>query len=348
MKNKKRIAENSGKMLKLLEAFPSQLLDAYRIGVSFRGLSRMPSLKTIVFSGVGGSAIGADVVKDLLRNRSKVPVSVSRSYRLPAFVDSGTLLVVSSYSGNTEETLHAYEEGRRRRAKIIAVSSGGKLEVLASRFGTPQIKLPCGIPPRMTIGYSVIPILLILDRLGVASLLRKDFNETVGVLEKQRNELATGISSRNEAVSLAEKLQGKVPVIYASDHLEAVCLRWRGQIEENAEALAAHHLIPEMNHNEIAGWARSFPMIKNLAAVLLRDSDEHPRVSVRMEITKKLIRAQGGSFAEARSVGRSLLARVFSLIYLGDFTSYYLAGDYGVDPMSIGSIEYVKKELAKV
>lgn len=343
-----RTAEDSEKMLGFLKGFPSRLQDAYRIGVSFRGASRLGMPRTIVFSGVGGSAIGADVVRDLLRNRSRVPISVNRNYRLPAFVDSKTLLIVSSYSGNTEETLHAYREGRKKGAKIIVVSSGGELETLALRFGDPQIKLPGGIPPRMAIGYSVIPILLILNRLGVASFPKKDFDETVKVLEIQQRGLISRASSANEAVRIAKKLGGKIPVIYASDDLESVCLRWRGQLEENAKALASHHLIPEMNHNEIAAWTRSSPVLGDLIAVFLRDRGEPVRVKIRMEITKKLIEREGGNAVEVWSSGSSLLARIFSLISLGDFASYYLADRCGADPMLIPSIEYVKKELAKV
>lgn len=340
---------DSRKMRGFLEAFPAQLREAYAIGEAF-AVDRFGGLrfKSVVFAGVGGSAIGADVVKDILRDQSKVPVVVNRSYTLPAFVDGETLLFVGSYSGNTEEALSAYELGKRRNAKIVVASSGGKLEALALKFNDPRIKLPQGFPPRTAIGYSVIPALIVLSKLGIAPFVKDDFDETLTVLEEQKRKYSPGSSGENEAWQVSLALYRKFPFIYApSDLFESVSLRWRGQIEENAKALAAHHLLPEMNHNEIAGWSETGNVLENLAAVFLRDAGEHPRVRARMEITERLVERQGAKVVRVWSAGKSLLARIFSLIYLGDFASYYLAIRYGVDPTSISAIDYIKEEIAK-
>lgn len=337
-------------MHELLRTFPKQLEEARRIGET---LSVDPHLareiRQVVFTGLGGSAIGADVIRTYVQGEIGCPLFVNRSYSLPRFVDRGTLLVVSSYSGNTEETLSCYEEGKKRQAPIVAISSGGQLEAMARSSRDPHIKIPSGYPPRAALGFSVIPLLYLLDRLGLIKFRLQELDETVAVLSRYAEKFRPEAVDKNEAKQFAAELFQRYPLIYgAQEPLEAVILRWRGQIEENAKALATHHVLPEMNHNEIVGWENPRNLFDHFVAVFLRDRGEHPRVQVRMAITQDWIRRQGGRVMEVWSEGTSLLARLFSLIYRGDFVSFYLAMLYEVDPTPVRAVDYLKGELARV
>jgi glucose/mannose-6-phosphate isomerase len=336
-------------MQRLLENFDVQLEEALRIGESIRiDAAVARGARNLVFTGLGGSAIGADVIRGYVQNEIGLPVLVNRGYTLPGFVNPDTLLVVSSYSGNTEETISSYREGKRRKARVVTISSGGEIEKMARQFGDPHIKIPTGFPPRAALGYSVFPLLLLLDRLGLVLFKKQEFDETLAVIRRLRKVLGPESSGPNEAKELADLFYRRYPLFYsASDHFEAVALRWRGQIEENAKALASHHVLPEMNHNEIVGWKNPEPFLKDLVAVFLRDSGEHARVQIRMRITRELVEKTGAKTVQVRSEGSSLLARIFSLIYKADFVSFYLAVLYGVDPTAVKVIDYLKGELAK-
>ncbi len=337
------------KMQKLLIDFPRQIENALAIGEAIKiDRSLADKARVIVFTGLGGSAIGADVIKGYLQSEISCPILVNRSYVLPKFVGPETLLIVSSYSGNTEETIAAYGEGKKRGARIVTISSGGEIEKMAKEFGNPHIKIPSGFPPRAALGYSVIPLLLLFDKLGFIRFQKRDFEETVSILDQEKGRLMPG-AVKNEAKELAALLYQKYPLFYsASDHFEAVALRWRGQMEENAKSLATHHVLPEMNHNEIVGWHHPQEMIKDFVAVFLRDKEEHPRVQIRMKITQEIVEKKGAKVVQIWSRGKSLLARIFSLIYVGDFVSFYLAVLYEMDPTAVKVIDYLKGELAKV
>ena len=337
------------KMQKLLIDFPRQIENALAIGEAIKiDRSLADKARVIVFTGLGGSAIGADVIKGYLQSEISCPILVNRSYVLPKFVGPETLLIVSSYSGNTEETIAAYGEGKKRGARIVTISSGGEIEKMAKEFGNPHIKIPSGFPPRAALGYSVIPLLLLFDKLGFIRFQKRDFEETVSILDQEKGRLMPG-AVKNEAKELAALLYQKYPLFYsASDHFEAVALRWRGQMEEKAKSLATHHVLPEMNHNEIVGWHHPQEMIKDFVAVFLRDKEEHPRVQIRMKITQEIVEKKGAKVVQIWSRGKSLLARIFSLIYVGDFVSFYLAVLYEMDPTAVKVIDYLKGELAKV
>ncbi len=341
-------SNDPGGMLKLIEDFPRQLEEAFRIGRDFSppsGWGR--GVKQIIFTGMGGSAIGADVIGGYTQKEIRCPVLVNRGYTLPQFVGPETLLVVSSYSGNTEETISAYRDGKEKKAAAVAVSSGGEVEKMAKSFGDPHIKIPGGFPPRMALGFLVIPLLMLFDKLGLIRLKAGDFEETMAVVRNIQKKMSPAVLSGNEAKETAAFLYGKYPLFYsASDHFQAVALRWRGQVEENAKTLATHHVLPEMNHNEIVGWENPAEILKHFAPVFLRDAEEHPRVQLRMKITQDLIEKKGVAIRQVFSEGKSLLARIFSLIYKADYVSVYLAALYGADPIEIKAIDYLKKQLA--
>lgn len=337
-------------MLSLLLDFPGQCLAAFDIAKK----AKLPPLEdpanNIVFAGLGGSAIGADLVRSYLYFDSKVPITVVREYELPAYVDKNSIVFVCSYSGNTEETLAAYEDAKRRKAAIIGISSGGKLKEWCARDNITFIEIPSGMPPRCSLGYLSIVPLGILARLGIAKLEETHIQELVTTLEGLRdNCLSARVAEKdNIAKFIAKRLYGRLVVVYAgSIHFDVCALRLRGQLAENSKALASSHVFPEMNHNEIVGWQQPRRLLKHMAVVMLRDKNMHPRVSLRMDITRDILKDTGTKVWEIYSKGEGLLSRIFSLIYIGDFISYYLSILYGIDPTPVERVTYLKKRLAK-
>lgn len=337
-------------MLDLLFDFPNQCLAALDIAGRAEILFEKKDFAKIVFTGLGGSAIGADFVRSYLYSENKIPIIVSRDYEIPAYVDSSALVFVASYSGNTEETLSAYKEVKERGATIIAISSGGKLKELALNDKITFIGIPQGIPPRCAFGYQSIIPLVVLGRLGLIKDHALYIKQAIRVLEELRdNSLSPKISQKdNIAKATAAKLYNKFTVIYsASVYFDFCSIRMRGQLAENAKALASSHLFPEMNHNEIVGWVNPNKLFKDFVVVILRDKQVHPRVSLRMDITRDILKKEGVRVIEIWSSGEELLSRIFSLVYIGDFISYYLAILYGIDPTPVDRVTYLKNQLAK-
>ena len=335
-------------MRKLLVEFPQQVEDAVRIGktsaIPFKG----STISNIVVTGLGGSAIGGDLLRSYLANELHIPFIVNRHYFLPEFVDEKSLVIVSSYSGDTEETIAAHNDARKRKAKVLCISSSGETERLARKFRHSLIKIPKGYPPRTALGYSFFPCLIALGKMKLLKPREKDITETITLLKK-KSTLYRSLSRKNPALLFAQQLYGKLPIVYSSaDRFDAVNLRWRGQLAENAKVLAFGHVLPEMNHNELVGWKVLQRQMLDMAVVFLRDAEENKRVQLRMEITKSIVSEFAAKMIEVHSEGKSLLARMFSLIYLGDWVSYYLAILNGVDPTPVKVIEYLKNKLSKV
>jgi glucose/mannose-6-phosphate isomerase len=341
---------DKAKMLNLLLDFPLQCRTARELAAKANILFAKRDFQRLVFAGLGGSAIGADLVRSYLYFESKLPIQVVREYDLPAYVESSTLVFISSYSGNTEETLSSYSQAKQKGASIIAISSGGALRDNCRRDNITFIEIPSGLPPRCSLGYlSIIP-LAILAKLGLIKDVSASVDKTVAVLEElKRKKLNPAIGLKdNIAKYLANKLLNKFAIIYAgSIHFDIVATRFRGQLNENSKSLASSHVFPEMNHNEIVGWEHPKKMFKDLVVVMLRDRGLHPRIIKRMDITKEIISQEGVSVIEIYSQGEDLLSRIFSLIYIGDFVSFYLAILYGIDPTPVERVTYLKKKLAE-
>ena len=334
-------------MRSLLAAFPKQILDALRIGnrvsLPFSG----SGIRNIVLSGLGGSAIGGDLLRSYLAEELDIPFVVNRHYFLPEFVDNNSLVVISSYSGNTEETIAAHKDATRRKAKILCISSNGETQIMAQKFKQAFLTVPRGYPPRAAVGYSFIIPFLAMVKLHLIPSREKEIQETIALLKK-KSTLYSSPTIKNPALSLAQKLYGKLPIIYSSaDRFDVVNLRWRGQFAENAKILAFGHVLPEMNHNELVGWKVLRRHMEEMAVILLRDKDEHERIQVRMNITKSIVGEFAGGVHEIYSEGKSRMAKMFSLMYLGDWTSYYLALLNGIDPTPVNIIDYLKHELVK-
>ena len=337
-------------MLDVIGSFPGQCREAEKIGSAFsipRGY-RIP-YRNIVCTGLGGSAIGSDILRSYLFPELKIPIFVNRNYLLPAFVDEHTLVIASSYSGETEETLSAYRDAKKRRAKVAAVTSGGRLRSMADRDGVPVIKIPEGIPPRCATGYMFFSALAILTKAEILKARPGETGETIKVLESmERSKLGFRVTGKkNIAKAIAKAIYGKYPVIYASqDYMDCAVTRWRGELAENSKTLSSGNLFPELNHNEIVGFENPGNLLKRAVVIMLEDSHDHPRISRRMKITKGLLNEEGIEVIEVPSSGNSRLARIFSLVYTGDFVSFYLAMLNRTDPTPVARIAYLKKELA--
>lgn len=337
-------------MLELLLDFPLQCKAAFDIAGHVKLPFENYKFSKIIFAGLGGSAIGADLVKSYLYFESKIPIIVCRDYELPAYVDSSTLLFICSYSGNTEETLSAYQDALKKGSAIISISSGGTLLEYAKNDKATFIQIPKGLPPRCALGYlSIIPLYM-LAKLNLIKDVSKFIQQMIQVLEDLRNRsLRPQIGQKdNIAKYVAGRIFNKFAVIYANAiHFDVCAARLRCQLNENSKTLAASNLFPEMNHNEITGWQNPKKLFKNFVVVMLRDKDAHPRIVKRMDVTGDILKKEGIGVLEIWSRGEDLLSRIFSLIYIGDFISYYLAILYGVDPTPVERITYLKKELAK-
>jgi len=342
-----RSIDRSG-MYELLRTFPGQAREAVAIGAASRIRINPRPITSIVLTGLGGSAIGGDLLRSYLAGELRVPFLVNRHYRLPHFVGPRTLVIVSSYSGNTEETIAAHREALRRKAKILCITSGGATLRMARHSKSPCVVIPPGRPPRTALAYSFFPLLEILTRSGFAHSKEAEVRETIALLERLAGVYANPDETANRAMSLAALLRGELGVVYSStEHFDAVGTRWRGQISENAKALFFGNVLPEMNHNELVGWRVLTRLMSEMRVFLLRDRGDHRRVQMRMEITKEILSACCPHVTEVWSEGKSLLARMFSLICLGDWVSYYLAILHGVDPTPVEVITRLKEELAR-
>ncbi len=339
-------------MLSLISGFPEQLKHAREIGkrIDFaKGIKR--NFNKVVFCGLGGSAIGADIIRSYVSDECAIPLFVNRDYTLPAFVDKETLVVVSSYSGNTEETLSSYDEAKKRGSSMVTITTNGRVQEAAGRDGLPCIVIPKGLPPRCALGYSCVPLIVLFSMLGLIGEKDSDIEEAAGTLAAMRDgELNPAVGQeKNISKRIASATAGKYAIIYgANSHIDSVVTRWRGQFAENSKALSSTHLFPEMNHNEIVGWENPKDLMKHFAVIMLRDRGDHPRVSRRMEISSSIMKKTGAQIIGVDSRGEGLLGRIFSLIYIGDFASLYLAILNGADPTPVDNVTYLKKELAKI
>ncbi len=334
-------------MRELIESFPGQFEAAADIALSLSlPIEKKP--ENLIIAGLGGSAIGGDLVRSILGDSLRIPLIVNRDYRLPGFAGLESIVIASSYSGNTEETLSAYSQALKVGARIVCITSGGRLAELARADQKPLVLIPGGMPPRAAIGYSVMALLGTLRAMGLIQDLGQPAKETVGLISKLAQRYQSDVPTvRNPAKALAQSLFGRIVAVYGGiGLLDSVAARWRGQMEENAKNLALHHVLPEMNHNEILGWECPKEALKQIAVVFLRDRDDHPQVHRRFDLTKQIIGDECGATHEVWSEGNSSLARVFSVLYLGDFVSLYLAFLNGVDPTRIDAIDFLKRELS--
>ncbi len=336
-------------MRNLILNFPKQAEEAVLIGNAAKIKLNVSKIQNIIITGLGGSAIGGDLLRAYLADKCGVPVIVNRHYYFPEYVGKNSLVIVSSYSGNTEETVSAYKDAVKRKAMVFCITSGGEVEKMAKKHKHPYIKIPGGLPPRAALGYSFFPTLIALSKLGFIKDQKKEIKETLALLNALSARYSNDAAADNLALNLAKTIHGKLPLIYSgADKFDTVNTRWRGQITENAKTLAFGHVFPELNHNEIVGWEVLKDLMKNIHVIILRDNEDYKRIQLRMDISKGIIGGLADGVTEVWTEGKSLLARTFSLLYLADWLSFYLAMFNGVDPSPVKKIDFLKEELGKV
>lgn len=335
-------------MYGLTAAFPAQVQAALDIAWG----SSLPEWKAkpdnVLLTGLGGSAAGGDFTRSLFEFQSKVPFLVNRDYFLPNWAGPGTLAFATSYSGNTEETLSAYDDAKKKGCPIICVTSGGKLADSAKADGWPLIPIPAGQPPRTALGYLFAPVVVAAEKLGL--LPKQDWGAAISVLEGCVKDWSVDVPfESNPTKQLAQELHGKLSVIYGLGFWQGlVAGRWKGQICENAKNMTFAHTYPELCHNEVLGWVEADKQgVESWVSVVLQDGGESAKMKKRAEVTARLISNVATThFVTAR--GSTLLEKMLSLTLFGDFVSIYLAALNGVDPENIDSINILKSELANV
>ncbi len=330
----------------LIKAMPFNLEEGVSLGrqADLKGLE-LETFHSVVVAGMGGSAIAGDIARSYLYRSMQIPFVVCRHYRLPGFVNRKTLVICSSYSGNTEETLAAYDNAIDNGAHIIAITSGGKLAQKADSDGIPVVKIKGGLPPRAALGYSIAPLLMILTRLGLCEEQSEEILLAASSMKRWAKDYESN-DDKNPALWLALQIHGTVPVIYSGyEKFDAVATRFKGQISENAETLAFTNVFPEQNHNELVGWHKLYDLDKKFTIVILKDIQEHKRIKARMEIVTQYLKDKGFRVITLENRAGQDLERIFFFIQYLDFTSYYLALLNEVDPYPVAAIDYLKEKL---
>jgi glucose/mannose-6-phosphate isomerase len=335
-------------MLLHLDGFPAQCREGWELGRAWSRVAGPTKPAALVIAGMGGSAMAGDLVRGLLSRELSFPVAVVRDYELPGWVGADATVVCCSYSGETEETLSAYRDASARGAKILIAASGGTLGEEASAKGLPRLTVPPGLPPRAALGYSLFGLLGLVGGWREIDSLERDAEESFTALEKARKRLGPEVpEEKNEAKELARSIVSCLPVICAPDgHLGAVGFRWRTQLNENSKMSVYNCLFPELDHNEIVGWAEPFN-VKKAIAIFLRDGAESGRVRLRVDITRELFERSGLPVREVRGDVGSRLGDMAALTYLGDFVSVYAAFLRGFDPTPVDVIGLLKKRLSE-
>ncbi len=335
-------------MYRHIAALPQQCTNAWKRGLSASLPPELGDIDAVIIAGMGGSAIGGDLVASLLRDSGSVPVVVERGYDIPAWVDADTLVIGSSYSGNTEETLSAFSQAHEKGAKLLAITTGGRLEKLAGEFGAPILNIGYESPPRGALGYSFSLILASLAKIGVAPDFSIDMEEAVGVMEEMQRGIGREVpEDRNAAKQLAVEISGKFPMVMGGPLLAAVARRWKGQFNENSKTWAQFDELPEWDHNGILGLKFPKPVLEKAFVVYLDAPSDRERIRLRWDISRKIMEGAGIQTYTFRALGKSPLAQMLSAVHFGDFVSFYLAALNGVNPTEMEAIEDLKKELAE-
>lgn len=336
-------------------ADPSGMLDAvldmadhcrqgYEAGRSTSDLPEGDGVLSVVLCGMGGSAVGGDVVKGLFADRLGVPIDVVRGPILPAFAETRTLVVCSSYSGGTAETLAAFEEAVERGCRVVAITSGGEMAMRAEEASVPVVPVPAGLQPRAALGHLALGLLGALEAMELVPALGGEVAEATEVLDGLAAELGPEAAG-NPAKALAERMLGTIPVIWGAEGLSAVAaMRWKTQLNENSKVPAWWSAMSELDHNEVAAWIDGSGAGHTIVA--LRDHDEGPGIGPRFPLTARIAEDAGATVVEIAARGHSELARLLSLVAYGDLVSVYLAFLRGVDPTPVDAIMRLKRELA--
>jgi glucose/mannose-6-phosphate isomerase len=325
-------------MIEIIDDLPQQIEEAVELGSSvdfeFKGI------KNVCIGGMGGSSIGGELLQNISARHSKIPFFVVRDYNLPRFVNSKTLMIIVSYSGNTEETLSLMDMASNK-AKILCDSSNGVVADRAKEEKIPLISIPKGYPPRGAIAYLFFPVLEVLRKSDLIKVKKEDIDEVIKVLSDNIE------TAKVWAEEVSGRLKEKLPFVYSIYDFSGIARRWCTQINENSKSLAHFAVFSELDHNEIVGWENPKEILKRIFIFILRDREETEKAKKRIEITTELIEEYAGEIMNVYSEGKSQLAKFFSLIQKGDYLSFYLARNYKVDALPVKKIQELKRRLAE-
>lgn len=325
-------------MKALVQNFTNQLKEAKAIAEK-AVISESKNIKNIVITGLGGSGIGGTIISELISDSCTVPIVINKDYFIPAFVNESTLLIVSSYSGNTEETLSALEIAISKKAQVVCVTSGGKVLEIAKQHQFDFIEIPGGMPPRSCIGFGLVEMIKVLVSKGFADKkLFSDLDKSIELLDKENE------SIKAEAQKIAARLINKFPILYSLGSCEGTVVRFRQQINENSKMLCSHNTFPEMNHNELVGWTTKND---DLIVITFHTSFDYARTKKRYEVCKPIFEKYSSGVIDITAKGNSKLEQFFYLINIGDWISCYIADLRGIDPVEVNIIDKLKAELSK-
>ncbi len=326
-------------MYDLIKDFPEQLRKAIQIGekATFKTAFASP-VKNILVCGLGGSGIGGNLLSELLRDELKVPVAVNKGYFLPAFADESTLVLLCSYSGNTEETISCARQCVEKGLKAVCITSGGELAAIAEENKFDVITIPGGFPPRSCLGYALLQLFFAVQAFGLISDAFKNIIlQVADFLDAEQKAMM------ESAEALAPKLLQKAIIVYAEDKYESVALRIKQQVNENSKLPCWYSAIPEMNHNELVGWREAN---NALGVLILRTEDEYERNTARINFSREVIQKVSDNVNEIKAKGNNVFEKHFYLIHFGDWLSYYLAVKEGYDPSEIDVLIRLKNHMS--
>ncbi|KRO54716.1 MAG: hypothetical protein ABR79_05330 [Cryomorphaceae bacterium BACL11 MAG-121001-bin54] len=328
------------KMNDYINDFTNHLKDAINIANNTALTPCAKEIRNVLICGLGGSGIGGTIVNDIVSPKAKIPITATKDYSIPNFVNEHTLVIANSYSGNTEETLYALQKCQAKGAEIAVITSGGSLKTIAEEQNYNKLIIPSGQPPRAMFGYAFTELFYLLNHYGIIDdSFKSDFQKAIQLLDTEKSDI------QNRAKDLAKKMHKQTPVIYVANGFEGVAVRFRQQINENSKMLCWHHVVPEMNHNELLGWRTN---VNDLAVVYFRNKSDYERNQIRMDINKKVISKYTENITEIWSKGNSLIENSLYHIHLGDWASWYLSEMNNVDAIEIDVINFLKGELSKI
>ena len=337
---------DKGNMYQSIKDFPSHLKLASDL-VSKIKIKNMPNKVTnLVISGMGGSAIGGDVVIEIVKNDIDIPIQVIREYNLPNWVNKDTIVICSSYSGNTEETLSAFEDAIKKKAMICGITTGGILGKKLDKHSRDKIIIPKGLQPRAALAFSVIAIFYYIRKLGI---LKSSFGRwiNVGIDRIKKNQKKYCLEKiSNPCYLLAKNIYRKLPIFYScSTSYTVIAKRIKGQLAENSKMLSYCGELPELNHNEIEGWKNNENILKHFVVVWMKDCNDHPRVKIRQLISGKILKDIGIKQFFIEMDGETFQDRFLNMIHFGDWLSYWCAILHKSDPTPVIKIEKLKSQL---
>lgn len=326
-------------MKQLVENFPQQIEESISIAEQAFKNIHIKEFSQIVISGLGGSGIGGTILNDMVRNISKVPIIINKTYQIPSCVNNNTLFVACSYSGNTEETINALQHAIKKNAQVICITSGGKISEIVNKKKLPCILIPAGMPPRACLGYSLVQLLFLVKKCGIIS-----WNIKSSLLKGIENITVHNTKIINQAKKISDAIHNKITAIYCTDRYEGMAVRLRQQLNENSKVLAWHHVIPEMTHNEIVGWTENH---ENIAVVFLYADTDLEKNIRRTHFLKQVVKKYKSSIVEIKLSGKDEIIKLIEYIHLTDWVSIFLAQKRNCDPTEVRIIDKLKKYMAE-